>query len=301
LLISFGGIVQIQSLLAIGLNSIERAVAAPLIGLAATGLLDIGKKLPAMAASVPSAFASAFTPAAAFLQGGLEGTSEGRDAISKLYLKGARYMNLSAAYICGFLATAPGPILAVWIGKFYPGTAFLMVAFSLSTHIHLMTGPGTSMLRGLGQPQQEFVYSLTNLFMLAVALPAAWLIIGSWTVVGIGLAVASATIISATIFILWANRLLGVPYRLYLAYVAFPGFVPYLVGALFTLPSYYAIPHMTRWQGAAFMGVVGCCYTGVLLLVIVFGVLQVGERYWFGAVLRDHVTRFIPTFREGEA
>ncbi|HEV3112093.1 MAG TPA: hypothetical protein VGY99_16525 [Candidatus Binataceae bacterium] len=145
-LLNFGGITQLQGLLAIALNSIERAIAAPLIGLAAAGLLDIGKKLPAMAASVPSAFVTAFMPAASYLHGGLEGTEEGREAIAKLYLKGARYMNLSAGYICGLLATSPLPILLVWMGKLYPGTALLMVLFSVSTQVHLMTGPGTSLL-----------------------------------------------------------------------------------------------------------------------------------------------------------
>ena len=94
-LFSFGGIVQIQSLLAIGLNSIERAMAVPLVGLAATGLLDIANKLPSMGASIPSAFASSFVPAASYLQGGLEGSQEQRDSIRKLYLKGARYMNIT--------------------------------------------------------------------------------------------------------------------------------------------------------------------------------------------------------------
>ena len=226
-LMSFGGVAQLQGLLAIALNSIERAIAAPLIGLDAAGLLDIGKKLPSMAASIPSAFASAFMPAAAYLHGGLAGTQEGREAIAKLYLKGARYMNLSAAYICGFLATSSVPILLVWMGKLYPGTALLLVLFSLSTQVHLMTGPGTSMLKGMGRLGQEFVYSLSNVAALAITLPASRVIVGSWTVVGIGCAVASATVISAIIFICWANHLLGIPARRYIEFVVIPGLVPY--------------------------------------------------------------------------
>ncbi|HEX5229007.1 MAG TPA: hypothetical protein VFW44_14915, partial [Bryobacteraceae bacterium] len=60
---SFGGISQVTSLLAIALNSIERAVAVPLIGLEAAGLLDIAKKLPGMAATIPGAFAASLLPA----------------------------------------------------------------------------------------------------------------------------------------------------------------------------------------------------------------------------------------------
>ena len=300
-LMSFGGITQLQGLLAIGLNSIERAIAAPLIGLDAAGLLDIGKKLPAMAASVPSAFATALMPAASYLHGGLEGTDEGREAMAKLYLKGARYMNLSAAYICGLLATSPVPILLVWMGKLYPGTALLMVVFCVSTQVHLMTAPGTSMLRGMGRPGQEFVYSLGNLAVLAMAVPASWIIAGRWTVVGLGSAVAAATVVSAIIFICWANHLLAIPGRRYLEFVVIPGLVPYLVGLLFAIPAYYGVAHTSRWGGAALMTLVGALYSAVLVAVVSLSVLEPGERYWFGAVIRQHLARLVPALRGGEA
>jgi O-antigen/teichoic acid export membrane protein len=300
-LMSFGGVAQLQGLLAIALNSIERAIAAPLIGLDAAGLLDIGKKLPSMAASIPSAFASAFMPAAAYLHGGLAGTQEGREAIAKLYLKGARYMNLSAAYICGFLATSSVPILLVWMGKLYPGTALLLVLFSLSTQVHLMTGPGTSMLKGMGRLGQEFVYSLSNVAALAITLPASRLIVGSWTVVGIGCAVASATVASAIIFISWANHLLGIPARRYIEFVVIPGLVPYLAGMVFAVPAFYCVAHTGRWEGAVLMLGIGASYSIVLVAVVSLSVLELGERYWFGAVIRRHLGWLIPALRGGEA
>jgi O-antigen/teichoic acid export membrane protein len=301
ILLSFGGITQLQGFLSIGLNSIERAIAAPLIGLDAAGLLDIGKKLPSMAASVPSAFASAFMPAASYLHGGLQGTDEGRDAIAKLYLKGARYMNLSAGYICGFLATSSLPILMVWMGRIYPGTALLMIMFSVSTQVHLMTGPGTSLLKGIGRPSQEFVYSLSNVVMLAITLPISRLIAGAWTVTGIGSAVAMSTVISASIFIGWANYLLAIPARRYIEFVVIPGLLPYLVGTVFAIPAYYGIAHTGRWGGAALMSVIGAIYSVSFVSLVSVSVLEVGERYWFGAVIRQHLGWLVPAFRGGAA
>ena len=73
-----------QSLLAVFLNSVERLVAAPLVGLEATGLLDIAKKLPAMASSIPLAFAASLLPAASYLQGGVDCP----ETVQKMYLKG---------------------------------------------------------------------------------------------------------------------------------------------------------------------------------------------------------------------
>ncbi len=252
-LFSFGGVVQIQGLLSVALNSIERAIAAPLVGLEGTGLLDIGKKLPVMAGSVPIAFASSFTPAASYLHGGLEGSSDQADAVRKLYLRGARSMTLVSAYFCGLLVAAPGPILGVWMGKSYPGAAYLVVIFSLSTQVHLMTGPGTSILKGIGRPKEEFHYALPNVLALLIAVPLSRLILDEWTGLGIATAVAASTLIAAGYFLSHANRILLISFREYWKTVISPGLVPYLVAAPFGIPAAYAASHASRWVAAGWI------------------------------------------------
>jgi len=286
---SFGGVVQIQSIFAVTLNSIERAVAAPLVGLAATGLLDVGNKMPSMAASIPLAFASSFVPAASYLHGGLSGTPEQRDSIRKLYLKGARYMNIATAFICGLLALMPSPILDTWVGKHIDGAAYLMIIFSISSQVNLMTGPGTSILKGIGLPNEEFYYCLPNVLALLIALPAARFIQGQWTALGIATAVVASTVVSAAIFLRRANRLLGVSPLRYWKSVLFPGFVPYLVATPFAFPAYYALAHFNRWITAGCVAVLGAIYSLVLLWVINRFVLETGERLWFHAVISQRL------------
>ena len=287
-LTSFGGVVQLQSLMAIGLNSIERAMAAPLIGLAATGLLEIGNKLPAMAASIPSAFAGSFVPAASYVQGGLEGSADQRDSIRKLYLKGARYMNLTCAYICGFIGTAPLPLLDVWMGKRYPGASFLMVVFTVQTQVHLMTGPGTSILKGVGRPKEEFHYAIPNILALFVTMPVFWLMYGGkFTAQGIGLSVTGATVLAAIWFLIHSNRLLNVSFGQYFKTVVWPGIVPYLVGLPISIPLLMITEKLTRWQSAGVVILAGLLYSLMVLLVVVRFVFESGERLWFLAVLES--------------
>jgi O-antigen/teichoic acid export membrane protein len=279
--LSFGGVVQLTSFLAVALNSIERAVAIPLVGLEAAGLLDIGQKLPSMASSVPSAFANAFTPAASYLKGGLEGTPQERDALHKLFLKGARYMNLTTAYLCGLMATIPLPLLDVWMGKRYVGAAFLMIVFSVATQIHLMTGPGTSILKGIGRPKEEFHYALPNVAAAAILIPLSRLILGQWTAVGIGTAVAAATIVSALYFIGHANRVLGIPAGLYFRRVFLPGAMPYAIGLACVWPAYHWVSYQHRWIGVPIVGGIGLAYTAAVFGATAWLVLDPGERYWF--------------------
>jgi O-antigen/teichoic acid export membrane protein len=293
-LFSFGGVVQIQGLLSVALNSIERAIAAPLVGLAGTGLLDIGKKLPAMAGSVPLAFAASFTPAASYLHGGMEGSPEQADAVRKLYLRGARYMNLVSAYFCGLLVAAPGPILGVWMGKDYPGAAYLVVIFSISTQVHLLTGPGTSILKGIGRPKEEFRYAIPNVLALLVAVPLSRLILGEWTGLGIATAVAASTLMAAGYFLWHANKLLLISFKEYWTTVISPGLVPYLVAAPFGIPAAFAASHASRWTAAGWIAAIGFLYSLALLLVVDRFILGSAERQWFHSLVTRKIQSLFP-------
>ena len=293
-LFSFGAVVQIQGLLSVALSSIERAIAAPLVGLVGTGLLDIGKKLPAMAGSVPIAFASSFTPAASYLHGGMAGSDGQSDAVRKLYLRGARYMNLAAAYFCGLLVAAPGPILDVWMGKHYAGAAYLVVIFSISTQVHLMTGPGTSILKGIGRPKEEFHYALPNVLVLLIAVPLSYLILGQWTSLGIATAVAASTLIAAGYFLWHANRLLLIPFREYFREVIVPGLVPYAVAAPFGVIAAFAVAHTGRWTAAAYIATIGVFYSLAVFYFVDRLVWGVSERQWFHTLIANKLGRFYP-------
>jgi O-antigen/teichoic acid export membrane protein len=300
-LVNFGGIVQLNMVLGVGLNTIERVIAAPLIGLNAVGLLDISDKLPGMANTIPTAFATSFMPAASNLYQGLAGNPHQSELIAKLYLKGARYMNLVAAMIAGLFATASGPLLIVWIGNVYPGTAFLMAIFAVQQHIHTMTGPGTSILRGIGRPQEEFFYSVPNLVLVLVAVPLSRLVLGKWSAVGLGSAVVVATIISAVGFIIHANRLLQISWRQYWQSVVAPGLVPYVFGILFAVPAWRYVQHATRLHAALVMVAIAALYWFTVLFVIDRVLLDRDERSFFRDAIRREWSRLFPIGTRGEA
>jgi O-antigen/teichoic acid export membrane protein len=294
ILLTFGSVVQVQSLLAVTLNSIERVLAAWLVGLQGTGLLEISEKLPNMAASLPLGFASAFIPAASYLHGGLSGTPEQRASIRKLYLKGARYMNISTAFICAFLALLPSALLDTWVGRHYEGAAYLMVIFAIASQANLLTGPGTSILKGIGLPYEEFYYCLPNVLFLLITVPLSRFVLGQWTVLGIGTAVAASTVLAAMFFVWHANRTLQVSWVVYAKSVFLPGLAPYLIAAPFAPPAAYLTAHLNRWVAAGAVAGLGVLYSLAVLFVVGRFVLETGERYWFQAMIQNKVARFLP-------
>ena len=260
--VHFGGLVQFQSMLAIFLASVERVAALGLIGASASGLLDVGKKWPVSLSTIPTAFFAALLPAASHVDAASDPPKK-LNALGELYLRGARYSNLCTAAFVAALAFWAGPILHVWLGPALPMRDTLVplfVVFSLAMQMHMLTGAGTSILRGMGRVYEEFSYSIPNLLFLAVMMPAARWIEGRWTPFGIGAAVCLATACSACVLmgrVLWV---LDLRLTRFLRVVILPGVTPYLVAGALAWPVALLVAQVNRWQGAGVLLAAGLLY-----------------------------------------
>lgn len=292
-LVSFGGTVQLLGLLAIFLGSIERTLTAFLVGLRAVGLIELSKKLPGTASLIPSSFLSSFVPAASYLHSGMTRRAEdAQKEIAHLYLKGARYMNLSAAAVTSVLVAAPEAVLRCWLGQDYTAASFLLVVFAISTQIHLLTGPGTAILKGIGRPREEFFYALPNVLFLFITIPLSHVFLGHWSGPGIGTAVAIATVLAASVFITRANRLLHIAARDFVVEVFMPGVLPYLVAFATLTPFTSVILHSPRLEGIAILGAAGCLYGALLTFCIYRFIFLREEQLWLLTFLRQQLRSF---------
>lgn len=290
---SFGGVVQFSSFLAIALNSIERVIALPLLGIEAAGLLDIGKKMPATAISIPSAFASSFVPAASHLHGGSLGEASGSTALRGLYLQGARFMGMVSSLLFAFMAVLALVILDVWLGRRFENTDLIMSIFAISSQVHLMTGPGSAFLRGSGRPREELYYLVPNFAMLGVILLLYRMLFSSWTAVGIAACTALSTILSAGWFVLRTNTLLGVPFRVYAHRVLLPAAIPFLVAGAVAMPVQAIAGKASRWELAFVLAFAGFCYLFVSSCILVRSVFDHQEKEWVQARLGSRISAWL--------
>jgi O-antigen/teichoic acid export membrane protein len=281
----FGGIVQIQTLLAIFFAAPERFIAMRVLNADAVGIFDLSKKWPSSTATVPMSFYSSYLPAASNLHAHTEGADR-VDRLRDLYLRGARQSNIVAAYFCALMAMLPAAIMGVWLGKkitTFPAaniasgaltpaqfrtTVILFALFNVVMQIHLLTGTGTSILRGIGRIYQEFWYGIPNVIALAIALVVIRITQHQWTVLGIGIAVSAATLISVAVFLWRAHRVLHVSNRAFSREVLWPGLIPYIVAACFAVPVTHMVASHGRIAGAGILVGTGIIYTLVLALVM---------------------------------
>jgi O-antigen/teichoic acid export membrane protein len=268
--VHFGGMVQFQSILSIFLNSVERVAALGLVGVTAAGLLDVAKKWPTAFSSVPTAFFYALLPAASHV----DAVSTEQDRLRnlrKLYLSSSRYANLCMATFVAAVAWWSSPLLHVWLGPQLPSRQMLVplfVVFAVAMQWHMLTGPGTSMFRGMGRVYEEFTYSIPNLLLLGVTLPVAHWIQGRWTPFGIGMAAAAATVLSASVLMGRALYVLDLPLSEFLRVVIVPGLAPLAVAGLLAWPVTIAVHAVGRWQGVGVVLAFGVVYLAGCIAVL---------------------------------
>jgi O-antigen/teichoic acid export membrane protein len=197
--------------------------------------------------------------------------------------------------VTGVLVAAPAAILRCWLGKNHPGAALLLTLFAVSTQIHLLTGPGTAILKGLGRPLEEFFYAIPNILCLLITVPLSFLLLGVWSFKAIGAAVALATVVSASFFICRANRLLHVSFQEYFSEVVFPGILPYIVALSIVSPFSSLVLTSYRPVAVIILGAVGCLYGIVLSFVLYRYVLLPEEQQWLATLLRQRFSLLFST------
>ncbi|MGY6586764.1 MAG: lipopolysaccharide biosynthesis protein [Wenzhouxiangella sp.] len=226
LYLRFGGIVQLSGLLGMVLRSVEKLIAGLFINVQAVGLFDIAQKFPVMATSIPSSINAAYLPAVT------EQHSRGEQAaFIRLYLAGARQINLLTGFIMGFLAAFAAPLLTAWLGPdpAFAQAAFVLACFTLPFQLNVLTGPASNVFRGSGKPARELIYPLSQLALVVVLVALAFGLFGI-SIVAIAVAVALAMILSAALYLAYTNRFLCVGQQRFLVRVIVPGLIPYLSG-----------------------------------------------------------------------
>jgi hypothetical protein len=282
--IHFGGLVQFQSMLSIFLASVERVAALTFMGAESAGLMNVAKQWPSSLSTIPTAFFAALLPAASHVNAA-SSRAEAMSNLQKLYLRATRHSNLCTSAFVAVLAFWAAPLMHVWLGPAIPvkeSLIALFIIFSLTMQMHMLTGTGTSIFRGMGRVYEEFNYSIPNLLLLAVTLPLARWIEGRWTALGIGVAVCAATVLA--VFVLMSRVFVVLTLRLgpFLREVIVPGITPYLVAGVLAWPVAHFVAMVNRWQGAAVIVAGGILYSAGVLAVLFRWVLTAVERQQMG-------------------
>ena len=197
-LLSFGVKVQAGRLANLGTLNINRVLVGSFVGLLGVSSYQIGATVVQGIRNLSMIMFGAITPAASEI----EAKMEPQDLIG-LYRTSTRATVLVAGAGFGLVAAAAAPIIVLWTGKYYPIAALVIIFLAIANYIHVSTGTGTALARGIGNPGLETIFGI--ILLLASAL-LGWLLGRTWGINGILLAVLIAYIVSSVIFMYLFNR-----------------------------------------------------------------------------------------------
>lgn len=272
---SYGAVVQLSGLLGIVLYSIEKLIAALTLGPAAAALFEVGEKFPIMVSGIPASLNGVLLPALSHLDSVAEG---GRTRA--LYLDAARCISLLGGLLLGFLAAFAAPVIVLWLGPSaeYQPAILILAVFALAFQMHVVTGPGSALHRGTGAPARELVYPLTQLALVALAVPLGFALVGR-TVPVIAVGVAASMGLSAAAYAAYTNRRVGIGQRAFLHRVWLPGLAPYGVAALAAWTVSHGLGLAVDDRGTALVALLaGASLYVPLAAAVLWRLLDGGER-----------------------
>lgn len=244
--IYFGGIVQISGICATINRSFERIFSGMFLGIHATGLYEIGLKLPRTSTIVPESITTVMLPTSAHLY-----ANERNDKVRSIYFRGCRYLNMLTGLGMGFFAAFAAPIISAWIGfelKYYDA-AKIMAWFTIALQMNLLTGPASAIFRSIKKPAKELWYGGVQLILFAfLAYPL--LSLTEPTITSINTVLISITVITAIAYIFYFNAFLKIDHWRFFTQVMIPGCIPYLIGfgiAILTKPWFEEFDQQ-RWN-----------------------------------------------------
>ena len=280
----FGLAVQLSTFFSMAFHSIDRLIAGFFLGPQAIALFDLGGKLPVSAMSIPSSISQMTMPATARLldshaqsdqsdksdQSNQSNQSDQHRAIAHLYQQTTRSVALLASIPMAFLALFSVPLCQAWLGNRAELNTipFLMSVAALGGLLHISTGPGTAIFRGMGKIQNEFLYHALRIICLASALGIAW-ISASLDIKGIAIALAGGTGIAAILYLIQHHHQLQLRQNLLLTQVILPAIGPFLVALALQQVWLYVVPsNLGRWETLLLLFAFGCVHCIAAVSVI---------------------------------
>jgi O-antigen/teichoic acid export membrane protein len=166
-LLVVGGSMQLMGMVHLTLGSVDRLALGHFAGLPAAGAYEIPKKLLNLASAIPSQLLLTLAPAAA--RHSTDGDSE--QLRVALLRWSTRILSFLAAVPLALFLVCGRTTMYAWMGVADPDLYIVLSVLAMGSWLHLLTGPSTSILRGLAEPMAELQYALVWLALIVAVVP----------------------------------------------------------------------------------------------------------------------------------
>jgi O-antigen/teichoic acid export membrane protein len=205
ILFNYGIKMQICNLAAIVYTQADKIILSHFLGLNFVTFYELGQKTATAVRTLPILLVSALVPAVSELE-----AKDDAIKLRELYERGSKYISLLVFPLI-FLSILIAPdFINLWVGDRYRLAILSFQMLVIGYCLNVLTGMGTSMVRGIGKPEYETRYAVLT---LVLQLTLSIVLVQLFGYKGILASALSTSVVSALYFLLTFHRLLQLDFR----------------------------------------------------------------------------------------
>ncbi len=201
-LINYGINMQISNIANLFNLQTDKMLIIYFINLTSVSFYEIGQKLSLFFKMIVNLMLSALVPAISELD-----ASGKKDSILLLYEKGNKYLFTITFPIAVFLLFFTDQLIHLWVGPGFQTASIVAKLLIIGITINMLTGIGTSIVRGIGKPVYETYYALISMILNITFGILFVLHFGFW---GIIVATPLSVMIGSTFFIFQFHKIYNI-------------------------------------------------------------------------------------------
>jgi O-antigen/teichoic acid export membrane protein len=204
-LFNYGVKMQICNFAAIIYMQVDKIILSHFLGLSFVTFYELGQKAANAIRTLPMLLISALVPAVSELE-----ASDNKEKLMELYKRGSKYISLMVfPLILLSVAIAPD-LINLWVGDRFSLAILSFQILMIGYGINVLTGMGTSLVRGIGKPEYETRYAVLTLIMqLALSIT----LVQRFGFRGILASVLITAVVGALYFLLTFHKLFGQDFK----------------------------------------------------------------------------------------
>jgi O-antigen/teichoic acid export membrane protein len=241
ILFSFGIKMQVCNFAAMIYFQADKIILSHFLGLNFVTFYELGQKAANAIRTFPILLLSALVPAVSELD-----TSNDKEKLRELYERGSKYIALLVFPLI-FLSIIIAPdLINIWVGDKFSLAILSFQILIIGYGINVLTGMGTSIVRGIGKPEYETRYAVLTLFM---QLTLSIVLVQIFGFKGILASVLITALVVSLYFLLTFHKLFKREFKPFARATYLKPLVTSLVAFVITFGLSYPLPSLILFQG----------------------------------------------------
>lgn len=154
-LFGFGIKMQICSLASLVHLQTDKIILSYFLGLNFVTFYELGQKAASAVKMIPALLLSALVPAVSELE-----AVGGHEKLKDLYRRGSKYICLVVFPLLFITLISAPQLIKLWVGEGYGLSVLTFQILTIEYSLNVLTGMGTSIVRGIGKPEYEARYAV---------------------------------------------------------------------------------------------------------------------------------------------